>query len=194
MLRLEGYCPWTRQFALTFLVKAAASGDLFILGIYENREGTCQSPRHPWAGCLTEILSYVVPFEKFSWCIRSEDLCINDIAVYKNNRILLFRIEKISCYSNILSVMSHKSPSHCSRPLARCHHAFSVLAETPALAKTGCRAFRAAKQPQQLTSTLFRLDAPGVAKQGGLRGSFGLRNFEMLPLRVFIFAKLLTGH
>ena len=59
---------------------------------------------HPWAGCLTEILSYVVPFEKFSWCIRSEDLCINDIAVYKNNRILLFRMEKISCYFIILLV------------------------------------------------------------------------------------------
>ena len=79
-------------------------GGFFYIGIYENREGTCQSPRHPWAGCLTEILSYVVPFEKFSWCIRSEDLCINDIAVYKNNRILLFRMEKISCYFIILLV------------------------------------------------------------------------------------------
>ena len=86
--------------------------DLFHLGneesytleCMETAEGTCQSPRHPWAGCLTEILSYVVPFEKFSWCIRSEDLCINDIAVYKNNRILLFRMEKISCYFIILLV------------------------------------------------------------------------------------------
>ena len=36
-------------------------------------KGRRPSPRHPWAGCLTEILSYVVPFEKFSWCIQSED-------------------------------------------------------------------------------------------------------------------------
>ena len=55
---------------------AAALGDLFILGIYENRQGTCQSPDNPWAGCLTEILSYGVPFEKFSWCIRLEDFRI----------------------------------------------------------------------------------------------------------------------
>ena len=56
---------------------AAALGNLFILGIYENRQGTCQSPDNPWAGCLTEILSYGVAFEKFSWCFRSEDFCIN---------------------------------------------------------------------------------------------------------------------
>ena len=51
-------------------------------------------------------------------------------------------------------------------------------------------AFRAAKQPQQLASITFCLPQPSVAKQGGLRGSFGLRNFEMLPLRVFIFYKI----
>ena len=56
---------------------AAALGDLFILGIYENRQGTCQSPDNPWAGCLTEILFYVEPFEKFSWCFKSEDFRIN---------------------------------------------------------------------------------------------------------------------
>ena len=43
----------------------------------ENRQGTCQSPDNPWAGCMTEILSCVVPFEKFSWCIKSEDFRIN---------------------------------------------------------------------------------------------------------------------
>ena len=67
----------TRYFVLTFLVRAGCPGGFFYIGIYENRQGTCQSPRHPWAGCLTEILSYVVPFEKFSWCIRSEDFRIN---------------------------------------------------------------------------------------------------------------------
>ena len=36
-----------------------------------------QSPRHPLAKCLTKILSYGVPFEKFSWCFRSEDFRMN---------------------------------------------------------------------------------------------------------------------
>ena len=35
------------------------------------------SPCNPWAGYLTEILSYEVVFEKFSWCFKSEDFCIN---------------------------------------------------------------------------------------------------------------------
>ena len=41
-----------------------------------------------------------------------------------------------------------------------------------------CRAFRAAKQPC------------AWPRRGCLRGSFGLRNCEMLPLRVFIFPKI----
>ena len=40
-------------------------------------KGLRQSPRHPSAKCMTKILSYGVPFEKFSWCFRSEDFCIN---------------------------------------------------------------------------------------------------------------------
>ena len=96
--------PWDPLICIDLSCQDGMPWGIFYIGIYENREGTCQSPRHPWAGCLTEILSYVVPFEKFSWCIRSEDLCINDIAVYKNNRILLFHMEKISCYFIILLV------------------------------------------------------------------------------------------
>lgn len=35
------------------------------------------SPCNPWAGYLTEILFYVEPFKKFSWCFKSEDFRIN---------------------------------------------------------------------------------------------------------------------
>ena len=52
-------------------------GLLFILGYKKTVKGLGQSPDNPWAGCLTEILSYVVPFEKFSWCFKSEDFRIN---------------------------------------------------------------------------------------------------------------------
>ena len=54
-------------------------GLLFILGYKKTAKGLGQSPRHPWAGCLTEIFSYVVPFKKFSWCFRSEDFRMNGI-------------------------------------------------------------------------------------------------------------------
>ena len=47
------------------------------MGYMKTVKGRRPSPRHPWAGCLTEIWSYVVPFEKFSWCIKSEDFRIN---------------------------------------------------------------------------------------------------------------------
>ena len=89
-------------------------GGFFYIGIYENLEGTCQSPRHPWAGCLTEILSYVVPFEKFSWCFRSAIFRINDIAVYKNSGILLCLMEKMSCCFFILLVTMSVISRHCS--------------------------------------------------------------------------------
>ena len=112
-------------------------GLLFILGYKKTVKGLGQSPDNPWAGCLTEILSYVVPFEKFSWCIRSEDLCINNIAVYKNNKILLFRMEKISCYFIIL--------------LARRRHAFGVLAGSTAITNSSCRAFRASETAQTVS-------------------------------------------
>ena len=75
------------------------------IGMQNKRKGTLrQSPCNPWAECKTETLSYVVPFEKFSWCFRSAIFRINNIAVYKNNKILLFRMEKISCYFIILLV------------------------------------------------------------------------------------------
>ena len=45
--------------------------------IRKPRRDVARPLAHPWAGCLTEILSYVVPFEKFSWCIKPEDFRIN---------------------------------------------------------------------------------------------------------------------
>ena len=93
---------------------AAALGDLFILGIYENRQGTCQSPDNPLAKCLTEILSCVVPFEKFSWCFRSAIFRINNIAVYKNSGDLLCHMEKMSRYFFILLVTMSVISRHCS--------------------------------------------------------------------------------
>lgn len=74
------------------------------LGAEKTAKGRRPSPRHPWAGCLTGIFSYVVPFEKFSWCFRSEDFRMNDIAICKNGRILLFYMEKMSCHFSILLV------------------------------------------------------------------------------------------
>ena len=79
-------------------------GLLFILGYKKTVKGLGQSPDNPWAGCLTGIFSYVVPFEKFSWCFRSEDFRMNDIAICKNGRILLFYMEKMSCHFSILLV------------------------------------------------------------------------------------------
>ncbi len=58
----------------------------------------------PRCKCLTEILSYTVPLEKSSWCIKPGNFRMNGIAIYKNNRTLLSRIEKISCYSDILMI------------------------------------------------------------------------------------------
>ena len=49
------------------------------MGYMKTVKGRRPSPRHPWAKYLTETLSYGVPFEKFSWCIRLEDFRINGI-------------------------------------------------------------------------------------------------------------------
>ena len=62
---------------MTFFSREISLGRLFILGYKKTVKGLGQSPDNPWAKCLTEILSCVVPFEKFSWCFRSEDFCIN---------------------------------------------------------------------------------------------------------------------
>ena len=179
---------------------AAALGDLFILGIYENRQGTCQSPDNPWAGCLTEILSYGVAFEKFSWCFRSEDFCINISAdlhgcpmslrlfmllVFLYGSDLHLKLTNLTYFI----VLHASAVSHTTGP------------STPRLWRArGNASFRQGKLPRfsrqrnslkQLASITSCLPQPGVAKQGGgLRGSFGLRNFEMLPLRVFIFYKI----
>jgi len=62
-------------------------------------QGDLASPlATPGPKYLTEILPYVVPFEKSSWCFKAKDFLISNIAVYKNNRTLLSRMEKISCY------------------------------------------------------------------------------------------------
>ena len=63
---------------------------------------------------------------------------------------------------------------------------------TGAFALFGCHcAFRAAKQPQTVgVDNVLSASAKRGQVGGGLRGSFGLRNFEMLPLRVFIFYKI----
>ena len=47
-----------------------------IFGDIRKPRRTSPVPSPPLAGCLTEIWSYVVPFEKFSWCIKSEDFRI----------------------------------------------------------------------------------------------------------------------
>ena len=47
------------------------------LGAEKTAKGRRPSPDNPWAGCWTEILSCGVPFEKFSWCFRSENFRIN---------------------------------------------------------------------------------------------------------------------
>ena len=47
------------------------------MGAEQTAKGRRPSPRHPSAGCLTEILSCGMPFEKFSWCFRSENFRIN---------------------------------------------------------------------------------------------------------------------
>ena len=123
-------------------------GLLFILGYKKTVKGLGQSPDNPWAGCLTEILSCVVPFEKFSWCFRSEGFRMNgaqtcagapSVLVFLSYRFrdikitgyLLFRMEKISCYFIIL--------------LARRRHAFGVLAGNTAITNSSCRAFRASE-------------------------------------------------
>lgn len=50
----------------------------FTLACKKTARGTSARPlANPWAGYLTEILSYEVVFEKFSWCFKSEDLRIN---------------------------------------------------------------------------------------------------------------------
>ena len=45
--------------------------------IRKPRRDVARPLAHPSAECLTEILPYVVPFEKFSWCIKPEDFRIN---------------------------------------------------------------------------------------------------------------------
>ena len=61
------------------------------------------SPCNPWAGYLTEILSYEVVFEKFSWCFKSEDFCINISADLHgcpmSLRLLMFLV--FPCSSNL---------------------------------------------------------------------------------------------
>ena len=58
---------------------------------------------HPSAECLTEILPYVVPFEKFSWCIKPEDFRINISADLHgcpmSLRLLMFLV--FPCSSNL---------------------------------------------------------------------------------------------
>lgn len=79
---------------------------IFLHWYVRNRKGDLKPvpSAHPWAWCLTEILFCGVGFERFSWCFKSGDFRMNGIAVYKNSRILLLRMEKISCYFNILLV------------------------------------------------------------------------------------------
>ena len=62
---------------MTFFSREISLGRLFILGYKKTVKGLGQSPDNPLAKCLTEILSCVVPFEKFSWCFRSEDFRMN---------------------------------------------------------------------------------------------------------------------
>ena len=81
-------------------------------------------------------------------------------------------MEKISCYFIILP--------------ARRRHAFGVLAGSTAITNSSCRAFRASETAlhswRQHCSVLMNQAWP---KRGCLRGTFGLRNFEIVPLRVF---------
>mgnify|MGYP005772776459 FL=1 len=158
---------------------AAALGDLFILGIYENRQGTCQSPDNPWAGCLTEILSYGVAFEKFSWCFRSEDFCINISAdlhgcpmslrlfmllVFLYGSDLHLKLTNLTYFI----VLHASAVSHTTGP------------STPRLWRARENAsFRQGKLPRfsrqrnslkQLASITSCLPQPGVAKQGVSEG------------------------
>ena len=158
---------------------AAALGDLFILGIYENRQGTCQSPDNPWAGCLTEILSYGVAFEKFSWCFRSEDFCINISAdlhgcpmslrllmllVFLYSSDLHLKLTNPTCFIALrASAVSHTTgPSTSRLRRARGNHSYLEF-KLPRLS-------RQRNSPKQLALTLFCLDEPSVAKKGVSEG------------------------
>ena len=147
-------------------------GLLFILGYKKTVKGLGQSPDNPWAGCLTEILSCVVPFEKFSWCFRSENFRINISADLHGCSlslclfmllVFLYGSDLHLKLTNPTYLLFYMLPQyHILR--ARRHHAFGVLAGTPAITNSSFRAFRAAKQPQQLASITFCLPQPSVAK------------------------------
>ena len=61
-----------------FFIISFNPGDL---DAWEQSKPRCPSPRHPSAGCLTEILSCGVPFEKFSWCNKSGNFRINGFEI-----------------------------------------------------------------------------------------------------------------
>ena len=142
-------------------------------------KGRRPSPRHPWAGCLTEILSYVVPFEKFSWCFRSEDFCIN-ISADLHDCPMSLRLF-------ILLVFLHCSDLHLKLTNPTYFivlHASAVLHTTDpstsrlrrARGNANSRKFklprfsRQRNSLKQLASITSCLPQPGVAKQGVSEG------------------------
>ena len=138
-----------------FLFLALKFRGFICLGAEKTAKGRRPSPRHPLAGCLTEILSCGMPFEKFSWCFRSENFRINISADLHGCSlslclfmllVFLYGSDLHLKLTNPTYLLFYMLPQyHILR--ARRHHAFGVLAGTPAITNSSFRAFRAAKQP-----------------------------------------------
>ncbi len=147
--------------------------------IRKPRRDVARPLAHPWAGCLTEILSYGVAFEKFSWCFRSEDFCINISAdlhgcpmslrlfmllVFLYGSDLHLKLTNLTYFI----VLHASAVSHTTGP------------STPRLWRArGNASFRQGKLPRfsrqrnslkQLASITSCLPQPGVAKQGVSEG------------------------
>ena len=147
---------------------------------------------------LDENLSYGEPFEKFSWCFRSENFRINISADLHgcpmSLRLLMLLVFLYSSdlhlklinptYSIVLpaSAVSHTTGPSTSRLRRARGNPSSRKLKFP-------RFSRQRNSLKQLTSTRSVLMHQAWPKRGSLRGTIGLRNYEIVPLRVFLFAK-----
>mgnify|MGYP007129087577 CR=1 FL=1 len=164
------------------------------MGAEQTAKGLRQSPRHPSAKCMTKILSYGVPFEKFSWCFRSEDFCINISAdlhgcpmslrllmllVFLYSSDLHLKLTNPTCFIALrASAVSHTTGPSTSRLRRARGNPSSRKLKFP-------RFSRQRNSLKQLTSSRSVLMHQAWPKRGRLRGTIGLRNYEIVPLRVW---------